>query len=66
MAGSPADNEPSKAEQQMQAPAPVDPKTGEVGKTNWKGAAGDPNKRKSIAEDPDGKANARLVGKSKK
>lgn len=42
---------------------PVDEKTGKPKASQWDNAALDPNKRKSIAEDPDGKANAKLSKK---
>lgn len=53
------------AEQQMVAP-PVDVKTGQPAKVKWDNEKLDPNKRLSIAEDPDGKKNAKLRPAAKK
>jgi len=53
------------AEQQMVAPA-VDARTGQPASVQWDNDALDPNKRKSIAEDPEGKENAKLAKKSSK
>lgn len=43
--------------------APADPKTGKPAGVKWDKPAQDPNKRKSVAEDPDGRANARAFNK---
>lgn len=59
---------PSEEDQALQAAVapvvpPADPKTGKPKATPWDNASLDPNKRKSIAEDPEGKANAKLSKK---
>lgn len=59
---------PSEEEQVQQAAVapvapPADPKTGKPRGLVWDKTAPNPNERKSIAEDPDGKANARLKAK---
>ena len=56
-------DEQEQKEQGTPVPPPVN--VG-VGSQKWEGKAGDPNERKSIAEDPEGKENAKSSGKSKK
>lgn len=53
------------SEQQMVAP-PVNEKTGKPAETVWDNVAPPASERHSIAEDPDGKKNAKLATRAKK